>query len=541
MGKLQLIRSAFCLSLVLLAHSSFAGLPGGGFDDDPGLGGTPLGGGIPVETTLPGRSAPDPWVDQVKDGSDCAAGGTRDFANSCTWGAPEEETTPDRQTCGAGETQTPDGGCIRDTCGPYGRLQLTQAGGSCVCQYGMGRNFACLGPQGEETAPPVPACVGEVQQLLSQCQSTSQPVPGTCDDQAQFSAQRSQGNTTAQRIDGTRQTQASCEQTANFQRDYASALDQFAGQCSSSINRCVSSCQRAMDRASSCNHPLAQQYGQQARGVGSSCQGHSRKVAQAQQESNGIRTQAEASARQCQQESVASERNPNQSNPPSGGEADRSQPGAINTKVAGSPPGGETFRTGGDLDLNKSGGTPFDQGSQGLDERKASRTSSANDPFNTSGTLSSANSSPSGAQANSLLASLPPSGAAFRATGAEAPEDIENDRERVNPALGSGGTYGGGGGRRGVAGLRPLPRSGSASVEASELTTAAGVLPPDLNQFRPSWVTGMVRCQDANSAMAIILRRKMDTQCIHGPAKSLFDAMKYRYEVQTMDNRFFSE
>lgn len=447
--------------------------------------------------------------------------------------------TPTQRPCRANEVRNSNGVCVNveATC-PNGQIWSGgRVGGRCVCSNGGDPANNCgTGQQAQQPAPP-PPCVAEVRSLLNQCQGQLGSTRSSCDGATRLQANQAQAERHEQAMQNASNAQEVCQRNADFFSGLSGDLDQFASSCRSSISQCSSSCQAVQQRAAGCNHPSAQRDAQTAAGIGSSCQSLQSNANQASQQSQSYRQQVLRDAQSCQSSTNASER-PNDPSRPSNKATDMDA-GQINTQTLGSGRADQA-NTSGDLGVGQASSNPRGDTAR-VRPRDAVEGTSGNsglNPFSQSGSGGALN-DPYG---HYQLANLP-----TRASASFSDDSFNGEKtnERVNPALQSGGTYGGSGGnsRRTLMGMKPL--SGISTPSSPELAAsglnASGLQTPDLNQFRPSWVTGMVRCQDASSATALILRRKMSTQCIHGPSKSLFDAMKYRYEVQTMDNRFFAE
>lgn len=143
--------------------------------------------------------------------------------------------------------------------------------------------------------------------------------------------------------------------------------------------------------------------------------------------------------------------------------------------------------------------------------------------------------SSSGWSSGNSLAALP--GTPARAPGSEE-EDGTPNNEQVSSALGASGTYSGGGGKAYRPFLRPVGKVASASDDPVSAAAMAGEDIPDLNQFRPTGMTGLVRCASQVSAAAL-LARGGSLQCVHSPHKDIFKAVTERYERQVQDQKLY--
>lgn len=392
--------------------------------------------------------------------------------------------------------------------GPAGQ----QAINDCVFQQTHFASYACEAekaaekaePREDGTPPPPPAaaippvkredsCVGQAQMKATQCRAAAEKANIACNSSnyPQLQSAQSQGQSTANSLQGQQSTNSSCGQTQAFSDDYISALRGYERGCSQGVADC-SVCDSLNQELNSCagtNHVR-----EQIQPSISSCQNNRNKASQAAtQAQSAENTRRDAAA--CFQTSTASQAQ-NQFGKPGAGQVAAN--GGAPPLAGGTGAPGVSSIAGGPSEARAGGdgsGDPEYDTSSGLDDLKKLEFPAVE------------------GSAGVALASAAGGGGASEASPLAS--DDESSSSEDKKGLRKKSSWGdSGGGRR-------LRRSPSNSKEDPSLFSSAAIkeaaqkagLFPDLRAFLPQ-VKGQGKAFDG-----------------HGPHANIFEKMHIRYNA----------
>lgn len=266
---------------------------------------------------------------------------------------------------------------------PEGQTYIGTVGGRCV----PSRTASDPPPAGstadQEAARRRAACIANVRQAASSCESAKQTASTSCDagSNSQLEALNTEGQQINRDLQNSARQKAACDRNADYQRRLGAATSSFQASCQRSVQSCSGACQQVPSVAQGCSDDSQVRAAvNSAQSSASVCSTELQSRAnQAAQQTSG-QTNAANSSSLCSQDSassedaVASTASPNDQitapNTPSG-EAQLgtgASPDYMKGSYEGdgmlsatSPEGGSKFNTGsGQDELGKDGSTGFD-------------------------------------------------------------------------------------------------------------------------------------------------------------------------------------
>lgn len=373
-----------------------------------------------------------------------------------------------------------------------------------------------------------PPCLVKARALASACAANHGAATNACSD-SQMPRSSQSGQQTSNSLQDSENYNAACNQARQFNETFQKELQQFASSCESAVTQCANACNELQSTAASCPSSQARQLAAQHQSQSASCQSGgslASRPSQARGQANEAKNQLSQSTA-CAKESQAAQ-TPQNSQPSS------NKASSVDTSGGTEAPGQMS---------NVSGDSSGSSATSSLNPTSSavSRSNGTGGRIDTSGATQDddqplLHESSGGWSAGGSLAALP--GTPAREPASDGGDSSQNT-EQVASTPGTSGTYSGSGGKGSRLFLRPAGQTSMTAAEAGETPTdKTGTEIPDLSQFRPTGMAGLVRCTDSASAAA--LRAKSTSlQCVHSPHKDLFKAITERYERQVQDQKLY--
>ncbi|MBX3039596.1 MAG: hypothetical protein KF789_02670 [Bdellovibrionaceae bacterium] len=372
-----------------------------------------------------------------------------------------------------------------------------------------------------------PQCLVATRAYAQACAASHGTASTSCSD-SQMPRSNQSSQQTSDAIQNSENFNDTCRQVRGFNETFQQELQQFAASCESAVTQCANACQQMQNSAAGCSSAEAQRIAAQYQSQNTSCQSGgtlASRPSQARGEATKAKetmNQSAACAKSSQAAQVAQNSPASNLNNPSIDTSGDAPASSQDRNVASTT---KDYQ----LAIPDSSTPKVGVGANRTDTTGAI----ASDVTDTTGDMPANHWGTDGS-----LASLPTTPS--RRPAADDSENPNNLEQTVSADAASG-TYGGGKGRAYRALARPVKAAGmmdESEDKDAKLTSAEDV--PDLNQFRPTGMTGLVRCADGVSAASLPKTSGgTPVQCVHSPYKDLFKAVRECYEREVQDQKLY--